>query len=64
MITSFLQIFRIVTQYRGRLVVSQGSLFISALASVGFATLVGPMVNQGMVGGAVRGSSDMGGVGW
>ena len=51
MIKSFLQIFGIVTEYRGRLILSQVSLAISALASVGFATLVGPMVNQGMVDG-------------
>ena len=49
MIKSFSQIFRLVTEYRGRLIVSQVSLFISALSSVGFATLVAPMVNQGMV---------------
>ena len=44
-----MQIFRLVTEYRGRLIVSQVSLFISAISSVGFATLVSPMVNQGMV---------------
>ena len=46
MIKSFMQIFRLVTEYRGRLILSQVSLFISAIASVGFATLVAPMVNQ------------------
>jgi len=44
-----MQIFRLVTEYRGRLILSQVSLFLSAIASVGFATLVAPMVNQGMV---------------
>jgi len=53
LVKSFRRIFGIVTQYRTRLVVSQIALAISALSSVGFATLVGPMVNEGMVEGNV-----------
>jgi ABC-type multidrug transport system fused ATPase/permease subunit len=59
-IKSFMRIFGIVTEYRGRLIVSQVSLFISAVASVGFATLVAPMVNQGMVEGDAQAALSFG----
>jgi ATP-binding cassette subfamily B protein len=55
-----MQIFSLVTEYRGRLIVSQVSLFVSAIASVGFATLVGPMVNQGMVEGDANAALNFG----
>jgi ATP-binding cassette subfamily B protein len=48
MIRSFRRIFGIVKEHRGRLILSQVALFISALASIGFATLVAPLVNEGM----------------
>lgn len=51
---SFRRIFGIVTMHRARLVVSQVAVFISALASIGFATLVAPMVNTGMVEGDAK----------
>lgn len=48
MIKSFRRIFGIVTEHRGRLILSQVALFVSAMASIGFATLVAPLVNEGM----------------
>lgn len=48
MIPSFRRIFTIVKEHRGRLILSQVALFVSAMASIGFATLVAPLVNQGM----------------
>jgi hypothetical protein len=51
MIKSFRTTFRLVTAYKVRLIVSQVALAISAPASIGFATLVAPMVNNGMVAG-------------
>lgn len=60
MIRSFRRIFGIVSRHRMRLAVSQVALFISALASVGFATLVGPMVNVGMVEGNAEAAISIG----
>ncbi|MEA3334828.1 MAG: ABC transporter ATP-binding protein [Chloroflexota bacterium] len=48
MIKSMRRMFGLTKRFRGRLVVSQLLLFISALTTVGFATLVQGMVNQGM----------------
>jgi ATP-binding cassette subfamily B protein len=46
--------FGITKKYRARLIGSQISLLISALATVGFATLTQGLVNQGMVAGDVE----------
>lgn len=59
-IKSFRRIFGVVLQYRLRLAVSQIALAISALSSVGFATLVAPMVNNGMVAGDAKAALDIG----
>jgi ATP-binding cassette subfamily B multidrug efflux pump len=48
---SMLRMFSIATQFRGRLVFSQFLLAISALCTVGFATLTQGLVNEGMVAG-------------
>ena len=45
---SMRRVFGIVTRFKGRLVLSQVLLFISALTTVGFATLTQGLVNQGM----------------
>ena len=45
---SMLRMFGIVTMFKGRLVLSQLLLFISALTTVGFATLTQGLVNRGM----------------
>jgi ABC-type multidrug transport system fused ATPase/permease subunit len=45
---SMIRMFGIVTMYKGRLVLSQVLLFLSALTTVGFATLTQGLVNQGM----------------
>jgi ABC-type multidrug transport system fused ATPase/permease subunit len=49
MLKSMRRIFGITKRYRARLAISQIMLLISALATVGFATLTQGMVNQGMV---------------
>ena len=49
MLKSMRRIFGITKRYRARLVISQLMLLISALATVGFATLTQGMVNLGMV---------------
>jgi ATP-binding cassette subfamily B multidrug efflux pump len=49
MLKSMRRIFEVAKEYRARLIVSQLSLLISAMATVGFATLTQGMVNQGMV---------------
>ena len=49
MIKSFRRIFGIVKMHRFRFVVSQVMMFIAALCTVGYATLIGPLVNEGMV---------------
>lgn len=43
--------FGFVLDHRLRLFISQVALVITAATSIGFATLVGPMVNEGVVGG-------------
>ena len=45
---SMIRMFGIVTKFRGRLVLSQVLLFLTAMATVGFATLTQGLVNQGM----------------
>ena len=45
---SMLRMFGIVTMFKGRLVLSQLLLFISALTTVGFATLTQGLVNRGI----------------
>jgi len=49
MIVSFRRVFGIVKMHRFRFVVSQVMMFIAALCTVGYATLIGPLVNEGMV---------------
>jgi len=48
MVKSFGRIFTIVKQHRFRLVLSQVMMFIAALATVGYSTLIAPLVNEGM----------------
>jgi ABC-type multidrug transport system fused ATPase/permease subunit len=45
---SMIRMFRVVTMFKGRLVLSQVLLFMSALTTVGFATLTQGLVNQGV----------------
>ena len=45
---SMIRMFGIVTMFKGRLVLSQVLLFISALTTVAFATLTQGLVNQGI----------------
>ncbi len=51
MIKSFGRIFSIVKRYRARFFLSQFAMFIAALCTVGYSTLITPMVNEGMVAG-------------
>jgi ABC-type multidrug transport system fused ATPase/permease subunit len=51
MVKSFARIFAIVKRYRGRFFLSQIMMFIAALATVGYSTLITPLVNEGMVAG-------------
>ncbi len=51
MVKSFRRIFSIVKRHRFRFVLSQVMMFIAALATVGYATLITPLVNEGMVAG-------------
>ena len=51
MVKSFRRIFAIVRMHRFRFFLSQFMMFIAALATVGYATLIAPLVNQGMVAG-------------
>ena len=54
MLISMRRIFGITKKYRARLIISQLMLFISAMATVGFATLTQGMVNLGMVEGDIE----------
>jgi ATP-binding cassette subfamily B protein len=51
MIKSMRRIFGIAKRYKGRLFLSQFMMFIAALATVGYSTLITPLVNEGMVAG-------------
>ena len=51
MIKSFRRIFAITKRYRGRLILSQVTMFIAALCTVGYSTMITPLVNEGMVAG-------------
>jgi ATP-binding cassette subfamily B protein len=51
MVKSFARIFAIVKRYRGRFILSQVMMFIAALCTVGYSTLITPLVNEGMVAG-------------
>jgi ATP-binding cassette subfamily B protein len=51
MVKSFARIFAIVKRFRGRFILSQVMMFIAALATVGYSTLITPLVNEGMVAG-------------
>lgn len=51
MINSFMRIFALVRRHRFRFFLSQFMMFIAALATVGYATLISPLVNEGMVAG-------------
>ena len=51
MLKSFGRIFGIVKRYRGRFFLSQVMMFIAALCTVGYSTLITPLVNEGMVAG-------------
>ncbi|MBK5108741.1 MAG: hypothetical protein JJE12_11445, partial [Anaerolineales bacterium] len=51
MVKSFRRIFGIVKRHRFRFFLSQFMMFIAALATVGYATLIAPLVNEGMVAG-------------
>ena len=51
MVKSFRRIFAIVKRYRGRFILSQFAMFIAALCTVGYSTLITPLVNEGMVAG-------------
>jgi len=46
--TSMIRIFKVATKFKGRLVLSQVLLFLSALTTVGFATLTQGLVNRGI----------------
>ncbi|NIV40103.1 MAG: hypothetical protein GWN58_65080, partial [Anaerolineae bacterium] len=48
---SFARIFAVVRRYRGRFILSQVAMFVAALATVGYSTLITPLVNEGMVAG-------------
>ena len=47
MVKSFRRIFGIVKRHRFRFFLSQFMMFIAALATVGYATLIAPLVNEG-----------------
>jgi len=51
MVKSFARIFAIVKRFRGRFFLSQFAMFIAALCTVGYSTLITPLVNEGMVAG-------------
>jgi ATP-binding cassette subfamily B protein len=51
MIKSFRRIFALTRRFKGRLFLSQAMMFIAALCTVGYSTLITPLVNEGMVAG-------------
>ena len=48
MLKSFRRIFAIVKRSRGRFILSQVMMFVAALCTVGYSTLITPLVNRGM----------------
>jgi len=60
MLKSMRRIFGITKRYRARLIISQLMLLISAMATVGFATLTQGMVNLGMVEGDIEAVLNLG----
>ena len=60
MVKSFRQIFAIVKLHKWRFFISQFMMFIAALATVGYSTLITPLVNQGMVAGDAEAAVEIG----
>ena len=60
MVKSFGQIFAIVKLHKLRFLISQLMMLIAALATVGYSTLISPLVNQGMVAGDAEAAVDIG----
>ena len=60
MLKSFRKIFSLVRLHKWRFFISQLMMFISALATVGYSTLITPLVNEGMVAGNAAAAVDIG----
>jgi ATP-binding cassette subfamily B protein len=60
MLKSMRRIFAVTRLYRARLITSQVMLMVSALATIGFATLIQGLINQGMVAGNPEAVLDFG----
>ena len=60
MIKSFGRIDAIVKLHKWRFFISQFMMFIAALATVGYSTMITPLVNQGMVAGNTEVAIDIG----
>jgi len=58
--TSFIRIFKIVSSFKLRFAISQIAMAISALCTVGYSTLISPLVNDGMVAGDSEAAVDVG----
>jgi ABC-type multidrug transport system fused ATPase/permease subunit len=53
-VKSFRRICTIVRLHRFRFILSQFMMFVAALATIGYATLIAPLVNEGMEAGNRR----------
>jgi len=60
MVKSFGRIFAIVKLHKWRFFISQFMMFIAALATVGYSTLITPLVNEGMVAGNAEAAVEIG----
>ena len=49
--TAIFRIFSLALHYKGRLIVSQLGMLVAAVCIVAFASLISPLVNEGMVAG-------------
>jgi ABC-type multidrug transport system fused ATPase/permease subunit len=58
--TDIFKIFRIVLNYKARLIVSQVAMLVSALCMVAYATLISKLVDDGMVAGDQEAAIDIG----
>ncbi len=60
MFRSMLRMFTFVTQFRGKLLFSQLLLAISAICTIGFATLTQGLINEGMNAGDANAAMSIG----
>ena len=58
--TAIFRIFSLALHYKGRLIVSQLGMLVAAVCIVAFASLISPLVNEGMVAGDAEAAIDIG----